>query len=47
MPMWGCLKSGSLDMFDNITNTEVIPLTDGTRLVRYINDNEPENGDPR
>lgn len=30
-----CLKHGSLELFDRLTNADVIPLTPRVRLMRY------------
>lgn len=37
--LWLCIKKGSLELFDKITATDVIPLTEQIRLVRYRDSN--------
>lgn len=41
--LWACIKKGSLDLYDKIMTTDVIPITDQIRLVRY-RENKPQNG---
>lgn len=33
--MFQCLKDSSLDVFDRIADSDIIPLTGAARLVRY------------
>lgn len=37
--MWSCLKRNSLTLFDKITSTDVIPLTNNIQLVRSTRKN--------
>lgn len=37
MPLWACLKFGSLKIFDQMSAASVIPITDHTRFVRHEN----------
>lgn len=40
LPSWSCLKTGSLEMFEKITASDVIPLTNAIRLIRHHAPNE-------
>lgn len=35
IPSWSCLQNGSLNLFEQITTSDVIPLTNTIRLIRH------------